>query len=781
MKYLKTIIPSILIIWIISISCGWGPRSEDIRVYLFHPSVNISGDLHPFFYSTIRLNRLWNLDTSTVPEENIDEWYNYFNKEYEKEDIKNLIYNTKLEKLTELADREDDYYWHNGNDFGHYLKEKKQYDVIDYLFFAKKVEILLNEGDPWYGNDYDIPALEKLITEGKTKVEETKDLMLKQRYAYQVIVIMRYLTMPDEVEKYYEQIFSKIPQKSGSIIKYWALSHVAYCTQSDTMKSQMAFLDVFTNSTAKKVVAYQWLSLKYLDSIKNEVSPENHHKILIYKEFRNPGKSLEGLKKITEIDPNSENFNTLLIREVNKMEDWLLTRKYTKDDPAITYWSNDSTITINYKADFKYLGEFISFMESNLRTGKVENKAFWELILAHLYFIYETPQMAISHLNKAEKLVETDDELTQLRITRILVSLLSSKNYDNQFETKVWNDLSWLVIDKKYNQEKQQNFTNLIFTLQKKYHDKKMYDKAALFMLYGLNKNEYYDFLISGRWWDFRDVLFYLDKYATIEQIENFMQIVENKNKSVFEKFLLEDYKYEKDRFLELMGTIALRKNDFETAKKYYSQLPETFWEKGNYKYWLVSNPFVFHAYPQKKQNSNDYDIKNKFQFVELLQEKIKQFNASKGSEKSKLAVEIGNVYYNISFFGKSWFYVSYGKADMGGRLAWTSFNTYVNENYQHCTTALKYYESALKYAKEEDKPEILFVLAKIKYDSQYFTDEIIEDQSLNDRYNRWKTPEKYYRDSADYEENIFSKKLKTNFPNDYNYYLEECPGIEYF
>ncbi len=774
-------IPTVFISWLLIISCYWGPYAEDLRVYLFHPATDVSGDLYPFFYSTQTYNENWNMDTTTIPDENIEEWYNYFNQRYERGDILNLIYNTKLEDLQKLAKRNDYYYYQNK--FGSELKETRNYRVIDYLLFAKKVEVLLSEADPWYGDNYDVPALEKLIEESKTKVEETEDLILKQRYAYQAIVMMRYLTMTKEAVEYYEQIFSKIQLKEQSIIKYWALSHTASCMYNDKKKRQLAYLEVFTNSTAKKRVSYQSIDKKYLDSIKSELLPEERTNFLILKEIQNPGKSLEGLKEIAKNDMNSENFNTLLIREVNKIEDWILTLKYTHHEPAITFWKNwigDTTVINNYNRDLKYLGNYISFMESNLKTGKVENKALWELILSHLYFIYDTPQMAVIHLNKAEKLVETTSELNQLRTTRILVSLISSKKFDSNMEAKIWEDISWLLIDKNYNQEKERNFTNLMFALQKNYHNKKIYDKSALFMAYELNRNTNYYLGNYTRWWNFSKVFFYLDRYATVEQVENFVQIVENKNKTILEKFLLENFKYKKEDYLELMGTIALRQNDFETAKKYYSQISDNYWNTTNYKYYTTSNPFNFYKY-QKTINNDYFRYSNKLKFVEILQKKIKEYEMSKGDEKYKLALEIGNAYYNMSFFGKNWAYVCYGKSDMGGRLNRTTFNTYVNDNYMHCTTAIKYYESALKYAEEKDKPEILFIMASVQNDSQKFEDQKTEDPSINDRDKRYSGDYEYYKDRSEYKENLYIKELKTDFPTDYNYYLEECPGIEYF
>ena len=88
-----TIYIKFILISLITLSCAWGPTIEELRVYLFNPQTTMSKEMYPFSYSTHTLNDYWDSELDKIPDENIEEWFNYFNQNIEKEEIKNLIPN----------------------------------------------------------------------------------------------------------------------------------------------------------------------------------------------------------------------------------------------------------------------------------------------------------------------------------------------------------------------------------------------------------------------------------------------------------------------------------------------------------------------------------------------------------------------------------------------------------------------------------------------------------------------------------------------------------------
>ena len=229
------------------------------------------------------------------------------------------------------------------------------------------------------------------------------------------------------------------------------------------------------------------------------------------------------------------------------------------------------------------------------------------------------------------------------------------------------------------------------------------------------------------------------------------------------------------------MGTIALRKNNLKQALNYYEQIPNTYNSLNYHGWYLERNPYNFYNYSKKKYKKEP-KYANKAYFVKTLIEKKEQYKKATGDKKADIAIELGNAYFNMSYFGKHWHYVAYGKSVYGGSVLWTMHNTYINKNYKQCNIALDYYQKAISlYTDKTKKAKAIFFAASIKNDSQYFiikAEYNILSENNEIRYNSF---DKIYKDKDDYQENIFIKQLKQNFPNKYDYYLKECPGIKYF
>ncbi len=739
-------------------SCYWGPYAEDLRVFIFAPSTYGTQGLSPFYYTSDLFNGDFISNENAVPDENIDEWYEILNKNVDKNSIIELVYKIKFEELERLiSGKAESYEKVSENKMSRYLLKNNREDILKYILFAKNIQNLLTTGGYWEEINYDYNEIEKQIKIAQKEAEKTKDGTLKERYTYQAIVLMRYSSLWQEAVDSYKKIFAG--NSKESIIKYWALSHVAFCEMNlgEDKKSQLDYIEVFTNCNAKKFYAYSQIKDKYVDSLLNTNIDKNlYHNILVYRQFRNPGKSLSALKKIAKTDVNSKLFTALLVRELNKIEDWLLTRKYTDSEPAILYWNEPSkAISINYETDFKYLADFINFMENSvLKSSKIKNKGRIQLILAHLYFLHEEPQKAKKHISEAEKNIKTHKEQIQLHYTKILVNLTAAKKYDEKFEDKIWTDINWLILDKKNNYKENKNFTNLTLTLHQAYHSKKMYAKAGAFLNLDLSLHSGW----GSRWWEYNSAFLYLDDFASAEEVEKFIKMTENPNKSNLDKFLLgENMIGIKDEYYDLQGTIELRNNNLEKALEYYKKADKNFWFTNNeYKYYLSQNPFSSEKVKPDYMFKADSSYVNKAFFTEKLISKIKKYDSTKGEEKAETAILISNVYYNMSYFGTHWYYCSYGWSSTGTGLDYAGYNKKVNDNYRNCTTAINYLKKALELTQnKQTKAKINYIMSSIINDTMRFKD----NKTVNDA--------------------VIS--LREKYPDEYEMYLEECPGLKYF
>lgn len=771
MIWKKFTFASIIIIgWLSLTSCMWGPWDDVARIQMFEGSVGVSKNLYPFFFAYSHLNRNFypaNMTPYNIPDENIDEWMSYIEGNYTKDEITEIIYKSPINQILKIRNNKVDF----DNDFAKSLINNK--DVINYIYFAKKVEKELNppEDFNWYYDDFEfnIKYLLKLAKIAERQADIYTDTMLKQRYAYQAIVLFRYASEFQKAINDYDKFFKNIPQNQESILKYWALSHIATCESylDNFNQSQQIFLDVFYNSDAKKRWAYQNLDVDYLESVKNELSPTQYYSYLAIKELQNPGKILPQLKTIAILDQNNQLFKLLMNREVNKIENWLLTKKYSSVEPEM------KDKLSNYKKDIEYTKKFILFTEEILSKADSNSIAQMELILAHLNFIIDDAEKANFYLQKSKNHIKTDDEITQYHIENILIQTISIDSYNNDFAQKIFDELVSLNYENIEKMKKSKVLQSLIQAEFSIFHEKGQYEIAAMFLAYSQQPDVY----LYDTWWDFSSAFLYLDKYASTEQIKKFISISESKNKNSLESFLLDSANYNKYRFTDLLGTKELRKGNLEEALSYYNQIPKEFWTgyeaegcfSESYSYYLNRNPFENKLLPLDERGEiTDNRYIDKSFFVEALIEKKLLFNQAKDEEKGKIALELANAYYNMSYFGQNWYYDCYGKSCYGGRLLSTSFNTEVNDNYKTCSTAFEYYDIAIDLLKDENLKAKAYFCAASAYS------QVIHFDFPNDNGD-------YYGDSYwnnDTNENItnhYSISFRQFSEDLYDRYLSEC------
>lgn len=756
---------SLLLIPFKGAPCGFSLHGEDIRVYLFSPTAAEAQDYSPFFYTSRFLNDE-NHDWWVIPNENLDEWFKYFKEEVDKESIRDLVYNTSYEELHSLSES----LIYNGsklceNKLAQYIQNQDLKDLAAYLAFTKKTETLIYEDDPWESVELDEEKVKSHILEGKKKVTSSKDGMLKQRYAYHVIVMLRYMGLYKEAVSFFENEYPNVNKKNESIIKYWTLSHLAHC-QKQIGLDEAAYLNyarVFMNCHAKKNWVYKNMSRKSVLSVLDQAENDSDkYAIYTFSEFKNPARSYEGLKKIAAINPNTEIFKTLMIREINKIEDWVLTRRYTRYDPSIVHWSwNETNVSDNYDSDFKYLEKIIGFTENLLLDNKLENRGVYELMLAHLYFVHESPDMSLTYLRRAEKSVKGSYENNQLHLTRILNHLLYVDEIDVRFENEIWKDLEALSKDEKYMNNHNKNLSNLMLALQQTYHKKGMYDRAALFIAWGQGRDwGETDF----RYWEYMDPFFYLDKYASVEQVKSFQEIYIKKNKTNLESFLLNKYDYSKDRYWDLIGTKYLRKDQLEKALQAYDNVPAGFWLKEFYYHEYLGTDLFMSEYDpvfsSTDENINIYFI-NKSYLIQQLIDKKKQYQKSKKNGKAQLAFDLGNAYYNLSYYGSHWHCMAYIQT----ASEYSYFGEYddsINENYRTCNTALKYFAEAFDLTKDSEyMSEEENLMRKIVY-------AIANIQTIDAN----KSISKHWKKSL--------AEVETKHPEFYQMMLEECASLSY-
>ncbi|MBN2664119.1 MAG: hypothetical protein JXR68_10760 [Bacteroidales bacterium] len=752
MKYLNkySILIKALILWVLVVSCGPGPYFDETRIQLYHSSIKISKSLYPFFYSPYILNSNFSefdLESYYLPYENIEEWNIYAGGGFDLQVIYDFIYNTPTEKLLD-ADNFDNV----KNPFAKKLLLNNNENAVRYLGFAKNVEKELNNWVRW-DQVFDVPQINKLIERAKKIILVTDDIFLKQRYAYQIIVMYRYLNDYAEAIDFYNEQFQNISPNDESIIKYWALSHVAYCktkTSDSPKEAQKDFLTVFYNVDLKKKYIFQVIDLNFIQAFFDELDEQQKYAYLVLEQLKNPGKSLKYLPKISDIDAENQLFILLMNREVNKIDDWILSQAYFD-----FYYSNNSSI----KDDSIYLIKFTEYTKKIMQNSSNDKKQMWKLMLAHLYYLQNDELNAENFINQIDtNLLDDTETKLQFHIDRLLISSIKYDQYNSNMAEALYTDLNFILSDTLYDFSQSKLLQSVFKSLYNRFLSIGNHEIAAVVMAFV--ESSYFGYSYS--WWSINSPKLFLDKYANFTQVKQFMDIVSVTGTNNFEKLLLKNYKneYNDNEFYDLLGTIKLREGDLQSALENYKKVNLNFYDDYPYSSFLGTDPY------KNKFVTNYYDMidekyNQKAYFVQTLIDKTNQYNITTGVEKANIALELANAYFNMSYFGQNWLYDCYGWSVYGENLYYSEFNTEVNQNYKTCSTAFEYYDAAINLFRKKRDKALAYYLAASVYTKVYSYD---PDNYWYYSYNRYNN-----------KENTYFNTFKSKIPKFFDFYFGSC------
>ena len=316
-------------------SCAWWPDGEYVRFSIFSSHLAEGDDISELFYSASLFNH-YKADEYSGPHENLVEWYNYFDGKYSIQTIDQLIYRYDYERRyydsRELRDSTIE-----NNALYKHLKNGGHPEASEYLFFAIKLEDQLYR-DPWGKQDMDISGIERSFEFAEQKLKTVKDEQIKLRYAYQLVVMSYYLGNEETLNEYYENFVLTSPEES--VIKVWSKFYYAMFMDDYNDKLYL-WSRVFDESKSKCRYIFRQFPEKK-DDVLGVLQRCNNDRekgaVLSILAFKNPGRAMDQIKEIADLNANDELIDILLIREINKMEDWYFTEKYTSYSMSLDGW-----------------------------------------------------------------------------------------------------------------------------------------------------------------------------------------------------------------------------------------------------------------------------------------------------------------------------------------------------------------------------------------------------------------------------------------------------------
>jgi hypothetical protein len=723
-----------------SLACAEFWPDEYMRIVLFRAEVPQIQRLQEFYYTQELYNHAYYNNNNYDRNLNIQEWQTALGPSIATSDIEFVLYKTDPDFFIRSYENNSLMEDFSGNTFIRHLSEKKNIEYLAYLKLAKQIEFLnfLRTSDPWNNQEYNYDNFSNkydtsFIIQCRNKIEQSSNEFLKMRYAYQYIRI----TNSAEAIETYERYFEKNPTKS--IIKVWALFFKAIALDRSNKHSEASYLysRVFELSDEKKHYCYNAMA-KDADSIgavmqfaKTATEKGN---ILALSILNYPGRCMDKLEKIFNMSPNNDFLYILIMREINKVEDWLYSEnesKYFESKYEIDKWLKKQKI--NKHHDSLYLMQFHHFLISCYHSKNSINKDFLAVAIAHLYFLNKDNSNGLAFLNKisgnANKAI-----LKQVHIDMLLF-LINKGNLDNK---KNKHEIAKQLLYLEGFARESFYYYKSIFSITKKLSSLYKNKHIVLYGLFKLKSDLYlekYDALKNDHCIYFPednylyDKIRYFDNTASIKDMDEILGLIRKKKKSVFEKYICENTIGNENIYKDLKGTIAFRSSDLKLAYKTFVEIPDSFWQEyGSYKRYLNENPFIPKCLTKKRNFSYPF---NKTIFVKQLIDLIEE--AKQNPQKSaENYLKLGHAFYNCSYYGNSWMMMSYNQyiSDGSGYGDYEYFNnSQVNSNksysnnFYNNTTAIKYYKSAISATNNNElKAEAYYMLAECngKYLAKY-------------------------------------------------------------
>jgi hypothetical protein len=720
------------------------------RLAFFKAGITQTSGLHPFSYNAESFFNPPKTDPEGLDKKrNCKEWQQKVGTKVSTEDIYEILYETKFEPLG-LAHIEGDWQLNFAeNSFMQALILPKNKELLTYLLFAKRLEydfvreqvrgrnsVGWESWDALAKDEFISPEIGIKIDSLICEVPTMKDNFLKMRYAF---LLMREHCSDNkgDFQLLHDAIFKN--ELKNSLIQDWAIGfgeNPKNAFSNEANRNYVYSLS-FDRCEEKKFWAVQAFDNKPKFVTEALQLAQNQHERGVIKVMSIIQKNSPQLPKIIEIAdllPNSHYLAFLISKEINKLEDWIFTPKFTTYCPSIIFsaregqdWfgGREKTLRKNLQTDIAYLRKLKAFLKKIYPKSTGEMHDFLAVSIAHLCFL-------------DDELAEGNQYLAQIS-ANANPSILMQKNIDLTLNYLKGEDISTVKtqekialllnqLDKKClgNFEMYKNLYTLLRAVSNEYEQKQDFATAGLLFM----KSEYYKRRYEMRWYDYEAEnlenytmanekpdaymrIGYFDRFATTQDMDKVINMLQKTQKTHFEQYLCKQPLAYIDFYKDIKGTIAFRNDDLELAYQTFKQIPDSFWRKKyEYRNYLNENPFVPKSWRYVQKPHFDYAF-NKADFLAemiRLKKELEQNPAKKAENYLKLA----HAYYNCSYWGNAWMMCAYE------RSSWNIFTEgYLGEifgkisekrekiqkgNYLKCSLSKEYYQKALQFAENDEQ-----------------------------------------------------------------------------
>ncbi|HEY6900636.1 MAG TPA: hypothetical protein VI233_08340 [Puia sp.] len=687
-------------------ACGFTVFPGEYRFWLLQPDLTNERDLTPFFFAGNYLYK--GTDTTAVetyPQRNIDEWLERVGKDgVGRKDIDILLNHTEPDLFFERADS-----LARTNSFVRYLLRKGNDEWYRYMRLSKKVEQMAAHPDPWEEGPIPQVNVGKVIEEAKTLYRQAGSDFIKFRTTFQLMRLYHFNGSAAEVRRVYEERIARVSSAS------WIKSAAMYleATHGDEPETDRLFAKVFDRGDYNRTHCLMFIRSANVDSLVQHTR-DGHERVVLQAMavFNYPGRALSAIQKIYAAEPGYREIPFLLLREINKIEDWLVTSKVTGFQPAVynaTYfWQEDGEASANYNqsnwlADRAYASRCGQFIQRLIEDKKSTQPALLHLYSAHLSMLTGDYKTAGEQLQAAGAYKHLPRNLrSQIAINRFLLQLENQPvdaSLEKNFLSLIREPAEQLGI---YDADIMKDQL-VLYTARKMI---KKGNKAKGLMLLSRTRRTLGTLPIPS----YKDVYQEISEAAAPADFDSMIAILDRTDKTPFEKFITtgifrspkeyydwsDSLVWDRNRLQDMKASWYLRNNDLDAAVQVLHKIPDSFWRREPYKDYIGGNPFFLNIYKAGHYYGKRNVSYNKRTIVEKMLE-LRSIAATTPSKRAECYFQLANAWYNMSYYGNNWLMVKrWWSVDELGDDVPTERSGF-NDNYYGCGRAKEFYLQAMR------------------------------------------------------------------------------------
>lgn len=643
---------------------------------------------------------------ATDKQENIREWKEHLGGRITDEDVEKLLYTIPLAELQEIYRKAAGRRWDQitgewaANSAMRRITRSRDMNTLNYLLYAKACEQQAGKRtESWDAPPVDTGKQDSLLRRGLELYRGSKPEFTRLRYAFQVIRMAYYCGRNEDCVQYYHEMM-KPDEKSKALAKWWAMAFYAGALESPA-DAAYRYSVVFARCprySSQAMTSYRWLVNEVDTADVLLLCRDNFEKAVVHAMtgFTCFYPTLEPLKQVHRLCPACPYIETLLIREINKIEDRI---------SSTPFYASDS---LSRDRSLPHVRELKDLAVRYAGLHEVQQPALWYTAAAYLACLLDEYDQAALLIDIAEKEHPAEKVNEQLMAVRLLVDTESGPP-DSDMETRILPSLLWLTEKREKTDPADQSFAffdrtlghYLAETLPDLYLAAGQPVKAALctgiaerYSAFTREKTE-------------RPAAFaLLDRYTSTAQLQEMLrQLTDTGALSPFETFLYRYNSFDSNTIFELIGTKHMRALRFEEAAVCFKQLSGAS-DFFHLPYHPLADPPL--AGWKNRQLPDDVFASSKLSFaVEMaeLQGRIKAGSKPDAEDLYRFA----NGLYQMSWYGNSWQLLSYEwtYSDAGKKAL-------PGEEFYHfyCVDpARDYYMQAFERARDRDfKARCLFM-----------------------------------------------------------------------